>query len=111
MRLTGKIFHGPNAMHDADRWFVKADNTILPEVGSEIIIPPGAEFDPLKKAAIESDEPLQPEEVGNDMSLSAVAVVHLQYFDISGNFYWTDLCWFRTTDRLMAKCDHHNEIH
>jgi hypothetical protein len=42
---------------------------------------------------------------------SVVFVIHMQYFDGFGNFYWSDVCVSRLVSGGMAHCSQNNEIH
>ncbi|MGD0586719.1 MAG: hypothetical protein ABSA86_13275 [Oryzomonas sp.] len=58
--------------------------------------------------------------IGATVHLPAVAVGRIQYYDMVGNFYWTDFCFVLTTvagtpgnpaTLLPIDCPKHNEIH
>ena len=130
-RLRGelRIFHGANAMRDADaffsalRPFADADGggAILPPGGPSAprpIVPCGEPYRSRTKIHLRGSTPapLTAEEVafifGHDLSI--VVVGRFQYRDISGkDLYWTDFC--NSTFLSGAINDHaggrHNEAH
>lgn len=120
LRVTtfGRIFFGPNALHQADRWFARIHTT--PPVGSPefTIIAPGVPTDLSKQSGLTystltSHVPISQKEfefvVNNNFSV--VFVVGVNYFDLAGNRYWTDQCWSRLTTGAMPQCADHNEVH
>jgi hypothetical protein len=84
--------------------------------GSQAVIPPGLPPDIEKQgghSTILSDKVPTQDEVNfiakNDFS--AVIALRFQYYDLSGNRYWTDVCVFHFASTAIGHCKKHNEIH
>jgi hypothetical protein len=113
----------PDLLKKADDWFDRMG------------MPLQTEYDPhlrmykLKNgvtASIEGEmmqgdapEPLGAEAISGPVKLPALFVGRVQYYDLAGNFYWTDLCFDLGTSTdpsgkptvLPIPCSAHNEIH
>jgi len=120
---VGKIFFGKNAVKQAYQWF---DSLGTPEQlaaflaknqeGSQAVVAPGIPTDIAKQgghSTILSDAAPTQVEVNwigaNDYS--AVVALRFQYYDLSGNRYWTDVCVFHFASTAIGHCKKHNEIH
>ncbi|MDX6531258.1 MAG: hypothetical protein QOH41_3548 [Blastocatellia bacterium] len=114
-RSAVSIFHGQNALYQADLWFRGFGNKPMPHgLGSVIIIPPGipAPDQQIAFTTAQSDNELSPAEAAYilDTDYAVVFVARLEYFDITGTFYRTDICRFRFRTTAIGGCDKHNEI-
>jgi hypothetical protein len=103
-------------MTEADKWFANLGFNRDPESGSRSIMPPAPPSDPEKGPG------------GNTMAVSdniptvddiayiakhdyaVVYVARIEYFDTSGNSYYSDMCWFRMITGAMGRCHKHNSI-
>ena len=115
-RELGTVFWGPDALMKADHWFAG----IRPEYWKgvpEHIIPPGIPPDPKKtnSAIVQSVNPVPKTSYDwlNQHDASVISVMRIEYYDESGNRYWSDICSARFTgsERLGQDCPRHNEIH
>jgi len=118
----GKIFFGPNAKLEADKWFREQEGQRFGDndTGSVIVLPPGVITDSsqLKPSAgsftsIFSDGiPTADDVAYMGIHEGSIYIVHQeQYFDIAGNFYWSNMCWYNLLTKAVASCRYHNEIH
>ena len=101
-------------MKQADFWFAKLHNKRLSE-GSVSIIPPQIPSDPEKAPGFLtafSDKILTKDEVDYILKTdrSAVVVAHLEYFDLAGYFYQTNICAYNLHTGAIADCEQHNDI-
>jgi hypothetical protein len=136
-RVAGKIYIGPTAKSDAERWFIMlGDKQFSDPDQSEMVIPPGIPtlFPPPSitkdtKGVIQktsgkggfggifftmfSDAVLTQPDVDYILNTeeSAVIVIRLQYFDGFGNRYWSNVCMSRFVNGNIPHCTRHNEIH
>jgi hypothetical protein len=116
----GKIFIGPNAMEDADRWFASFGNNPLPGgPDKERVIPPGIPTSSVTSSTlggfstIMSDHALTPKQADYIVrtDLAVAMVTRIEYYDSYGNRYWSDVCWSRFTNSSIPHCRKHNELH
>jgi hypothetical protein len=115
----GKVFIGPYAMQQADWWFRDLGNVRFADSdkGSTTVVAPGIPADPRKPvgggySTIQSDMAMWQQindALGRDDYV--VMVYRQQYFDIAGNFYWSDMCWSNLATGATKACPHHNEVH
>jgi hypothetical protein len=115
---TGKIFVGKDAMQEADKWFASLGTGQLPsQPTAETIIPPGIPSDLDKPlggySTILTDHPLKQEEVDYILNTEepVAMVLRMQYYDLFGNRYWSDLCLSRYKLGSYPHCTLHNEMH
>jgi hypothetical protein len=115
---TGKIFLGKNAMQEADKWFNSLGTGQLPSQPiAETIIPPGIPSDLEKPlggySTILTDHPLKQDEVDYILNNEepVAMVLRMQYYDLFGNRYWSDLCLSRYRLGSYPHCTLHNEMH
>jgi len=117
----GQVFFGPNALDRAQKWFDDLGNTRFTEneTGSETIEPPGVDplpdpekprggYTTLMSDSIPTTEDVTYIRSHND---SVIIVEREQYFDLAGNFYWSDMCWSSLRTGVFYECRHHNELH
>ena len=116
--VTGKIFVGPTAMQDADQWFTNLGvGPLVAQPSEEIIVVPGIPSDPDKPvggySTIMTDDFLKQDDIDRMLhtSYSAAMVLRIQYYDMHGNRYWSDLCFSRYEVGSFPDCNRHNEIH
>jgi len=117
----GKIFFGPNALNQALQWFEQFGKRrfITDETGTATVDPPGKEPspDPDKPhgdfTTMRSDTVPTAQDVIyiREHDDSMVIVHRMEYFDLSGNFYWSEACWRRLITGAWAGCRKHNELH
>jgi hypothetical protein len=119
---NARLFHGPNALNNADRYFRDLPGRLL---GPSTVLPPGG---PPAPQSLTPGQP--PIEVGQGFStintetlspgaiafiyshdFAIVAVGRFQYEDVSGNLYWTDFCRSTFLTGAINDCERHNEIH
>jgi hypothetical protein len=118
-RGRGYIFIGPDAPQKAETWFNSFPQGKLPEDTKDVtqmVVPPGIPSNPDNApdyTSLHSEKPLTQEEI--DAMYKAddylVVVDHEQYYDFSGNFYWSNMCWSSLTSGIVHFCTRHNEIH
>jgi hypothetical protein len=116
-RNVGKIFHGKDAITQADKWFDEMDSGHLSTKDTSVtIVPQGIPADGEKSpvwSSIGSDAPLSGPEAKyiTENSFSEILAVHVEYTDIGGkSFYFSDICYHRTTTGNMGICHRHNEM-
>jgi hypothetical protein len=113
-QLAGKIFIGPNAMQEADKWFESfAQGSGL--YSGEIAIPPGIP-DPQKYWTYStsfSDGILTADELEYIAKQNSAAVVTLRikYSDLAGNSYSSEVCLTTSVNNSLPHCEKHNELH
>ena len=113
------VFHGSDALKQADDWFTSLGNQPLPKDDKEhmMIVPPGIPADmeknlggfstALSKDMVTQDELTQL--TSTDFSL--VVAGRFEYVDIFGKIYRTDFCFTNFANKQMPMCDRHNEVH
>ena len=113
-RSVTNLFFGKEAMSQAESWFAKHGDTRLTG-GSVGIVPPGIpptiETVPSWTSAISNKIPSKDEvEYILKTDKSVVVVARVEYFDTGGNFYRSDMCFYRLASGPIASCLQHNEI-
>jgi len=116
---AGKLFVGPTAMQQADKWFEWLGNgpIVFNTPDGDNVLPPIIPSDPKKPigntSTVETDNVLKPEDVKyilrHDESIAIV--FRMQYFDSFGNRYWSDICLSRFPGGAFPHCSRHNEMH
>jgi hypothetical protein len=109
VRSVDQVFGGLDQMTKVDSWFVGLGNGPLPKSYQGVELPETIAMQSEKKGSL----------VGgiNDVSNpndTYVAVMRIEYFDVSGSRYWTDICWMHIGNSqppAFARCMTHNEIH
>jgi|SRR5882672_3968418 len=120
MAMNGHIFHGSNAQALAYAWLDEMEKKPLGELSrisdkSVSVIPPVIPSDPRRSpdyTTLESDKELTEDEFefikGNDFSFFVVSF--LEYKDLSGNIYQTEICASHLKTGAMLNCNVHNGI-
>lgn len=114
----GKIFVGPYSLQRAERWIRDLGKERFGDtyIGGTTVVMPGIPADPSKPvggyATIQSDM-LMSEQIKDALARDDYIVVvdRQQYFDIAGNFYWSDMCWTHLATGATKACPHNNEVH
>jgi hypothetical protein len=99
VRRAGDILHGDNALTQADEWFKKP-----------------ARWAEGEGLLMQGDKPVTtivPSSIPNgDQNAQYAVVMHIEYADIFGNPYWSDVCWWKALpNAAITRCLKHNEIH
>jgi hypothetical protein len=109
----GQIFFGKDALQQGDTWFAKLPPK-TPEGVATSIVPPGipTEVDKAPFSSIFSDKTATISDLGYIVMHDAavVWVAREEYYDISGNFYTSEICVLRLANGLLGHCEKHNEI-
>ncbi|PYS21314.1 MAG: hypothetical protein DMF72_17880 [Acidobacteria bacterium] len=116
VRLARTALFGDNAIQQADQWFAALPKPLSIETGSLSIIPPGIPTSDKQQIAFitaESDRPLSQSDIDHitQTDHAAVVVARIEYYDLEGNLYWSDICQFRLATGAIASCHTHNEMH
>ena len=114
VKHSSVIFHGPTALKQADQWFDHFKNNLIIG-GSETIMPPYVPQDPRTNGDgidVWSQDSLDEAAVNyvlqNDFG--EIIVARIEYYDLSGNFYWSHLCIQRYKSNALGNCKH-NAMH
>jgi hypothetical protein len=117
-KSTGKIFMGPDAMKQADKWFNDlGTGPILTEPDAVDIFPPGIPSDREKPfggySTLMTDKVLKSGDVDYILHTEQpiAIVMRTQYYDLAGNRYWSDMCMSRFATGSYPRCLWHNELH
>ena len=98
----------------ADRWFAVLGDRLTGS-GSVMIVPPGIPPPSVQTTftSAASARPLTKDEADYVLKtdFSMVVAVRIEYYDRTGNVYWSDMCNFRLATGAIAICSKHNEIH
>ena len=115
---TGKVFFGPNAIKNTYDWISSVPNPLPPtdgtEVRSQTVIPQGIPpRDTTGSWIFYSDQGVLTRDaqyIGAHLS-SVVLSLRVQYFDVFGRRYWSDICYVSDVRGTYGDCDRHNEVH
>jgi len=118
IRTRGKVFIGNDAFDKASKWFDSLPQPLPKpsDVGSLSVLPQQIPADPRNTNLYftnESDEWVSKLNIdfllGN--SFVVVSTSRVQYEDVQGNIYYSDVCSFRFQNGSIGHCTHHNEVH
>jgi hypothetical protein len=115
LRSAGKVFVGKDAMQQADKWFDGFDNGTTDYMEGETLLPPVIPSDPAKHFTYFtsfSDAPLTSDDINYILHTDqpVAMVLKLNYTDLDGKSYSSEVCMSRALNGSIPHCHRHNAM-